>query len=101
MKENSMFTKKKTIEPTPLDEAIDAIFAEMTKVTSGTKEYAAMADQLVKLMKLRNEIQNSKRLSPDTIATIAANLLGIVMIIGHERASIITTKAFGLLAKLR
>lgn len=39
--------------------------------------------------------------STDTLAIIGANLLGIVVIIGHERAHVITTKAFGLLSKMR
>lgn len=54
------------------------------------------------------EIQKNKRIndkyhgvSPDTLALVAANIIGIAMIIGYERASIITTKAIGFIQRLR
>jgi hypothetical protein len=37
----------------------------------------------------------------DTLATIAANLVGIVLVINHERVNVVATKAFGMLTKLK
>lgn len=96
-----MFTKRLATDPTPLDIAIGAVLQEMSVETSDTKEYAAMADQLVKLMKLKKEVEPSRRVSPDVLATIVANLAGIAMIIGYERANVITSKAIGFVAKLK
>jgi hypothetical protein len=42
-----------------------------------------------------------KRVSWDTWALVGANLLGIVLIIGHERANVVTSKALGFVSKLR
>lgn len=45
--------------------------------------------------------ENFGKISNETWATIGANLLGIVLVLGHERAHVITTKAFGLISKIR
>lgn len=141
-------------EPTKLDEAIDRLFDAMTTVECDSPEYAKMADQLVKLYKMKDiennfylkeqDLENKltedtrlydlktrelvlketevfstarlkdieisikekdfaapNRVSVDTWAVIAANLLGIILIIGHERANVVTSKALGFVSKLR
>lgn len=40
-------------------------------------------------------------LKPETVALIAANLLGIAIIVGHERLNVVTTKAVGFVSKLK
>lgn len=47
------------------------------------------------------EINHPYRPSTDTLAIIAGNLVGIVFILGHERANVIASKALGLVMKLR
>lgn len=95
-----MFTSKPPVVNSKLDEAIDDVLTQMTTISSDTDEYAAMVDQLSKLYSLKeNEIP--KRISPDTLATIAANLLGIIVIVGHERAHVLTSKAINFVMKLR
>ena len=49
----------------------------------------------------QREIDNPWRPSADTLAIIGANIVGIVMILGHERANVIATKALGFVSKLR
>lgn len=96
-----MFTLKKTdATPTALQLTIDEVFERLSDFAPETKEYAAISDQLVKLMKLQEELSSKKRLSPDTLAVVAGNLVGIVAILGHERAHVITTKALGFVMKL-
>lgn len=48
-----------------------------------------------------NETADRRRISNDTLAIIGANLAGIAIILGYERINIITSKAFGLVSKLR
>ncbi len=93
-----MFKKRET-EPSGLEKEIDALLVEMSKTDRSTKEYSSMADQLAKLYPLLGKTE--KRVSPDTLAAIAGNLLGIVMILGHERAHVVTSKALGFVMKLR
>lgn len=48
----------------------------------------------------KKEIEDRRRVSPDTVAAIAANVVGILLIIGHERISVISTKALGFIPKV-
>ena len=55
------------------------------------------------------EIENDQKrnekmilgLKPETLALIAANLVGIGLILGHERLGVVTSKAIGFVSKLR
>jgi hypothetical protein len=46
------------------------------------------------------EIEDRRRVSPDTVAAIAANVVGILLIIGHERINVVTSKALGFIPKV-
>jgi hypothetical protein len=74
-------------------------YVKLTGLINETAEYELLVDQIVKLHKLK-EADAKKRVSPDTIAVIAGNLVGIGMVIGYERAGAITSRAFGLVMKL-
>lgn len=88
--------KKSEIE-TKIDEEIMRLLADLSQdVDKSSKEYASTVDQLVKLQTIRH----TGGISKETWATIAANLTGIVVILGFERAGVITSKAFGLVKKI-
>lgn len=98
-----MFTIK-IIEkkPTFLEETIESLLHEMSVLDGNSDEYTKMADNLVKLYKLQEEEKSSKKqVSPDTVVLVLGNLLGIAMIVGHERAGIVTSKALNFLGKLK
>jgi len=82
---------------TELDKAIDRVFLSMADVDPDTKEYAQMTKQLSKLIKLRAQAQ--RKLSPDTRAVVLGNLAGILMIVGHERAHVVTSRAINFVLK--
>lgn len=92
-----MFTRK-TQTPSDLQVVIAKLSEDMVNVDAFSPEYAAMADSMVKLQKAR-EHDNRKRLSPDTLAVVVGNLAGIVMIVGHERAHVVTSKAIQFVLK--
>lgn len=90
-----MFTKKVRQE-TALDKAID----EATRyLDPNSDDYLQQIEAVERLTKLRDG--SSKWPSPDTLAIVAANILGIIMILEHERAHVITTRAFNLVKTLR
>lgn len=94
-----MFTMSlKTPEPTKLEKEIDRLLERMETLSPENEEYATITDQLVKLYKLQ-EVDSKKRVSADTLAGIAANMLAILVIVNHEHAHVITSKAFGLVGK--
>jgi hypothetical protein len=91
-----MFTKTPT-DDSALDQAIAKVYAEMSTTTSDTDEYYRMTQQLTALYALK--ATPSPRLSPDTVAVVAGNLLGIFVMVGHERAHVITSKALNFIMK--
>jgi hypothetical protein len=95
-----VFNPLKSKEPTELEKEITRLLAELGDLEVSDEEYGKVAAHLATLYKLK-EHDSRMRVSADTKALIAANLIGIAMIIGHERANVITTKAIGFLAKLR
>lgn len=92
-----MFTKKTDDTKTTLNDVIDDLYRNMIALTPDQEEYQVMMKQLVKLHKLKNA--SSKRVSPDTLAIVAGNLLGIGMIVAHERVGIVTSKALNFVMK--
>jgi len=85
-------------EDPQLDRAITILLDELTLYSPHSDEYAAMVARLETLYSLKEKPQ---RVSPDTLATVAANLTGIVMIVGHERLHVVTSKALQFIMKLR
>jgi hypothetical protein len=79
-----------------LDNAIDKVFTEMSGESSDSEEYSKMVEQLVRLYSLKPK---SKRVSPDTLAIVLGNLLGVLIIVGYERAHIMTSKATNFVLK--
>lgn len=89
-----MFEVRKPAEDAGLKIAIDNVYSEMAGSDSHTTEYAKSVDQLVKLYALK---EPPRRISPDTLAIVLGNILGIILIVGHERTHIVTSKALQLL----
>jgi flagellar motor switch protein FliM len=80
-----------------LDAEIEALLKNMSEeMKKSSDEYATMTDQLTKLYELRHK----GRVSKETLALIGANIAGIFVILSHERAHVIATKAFGLVKKI-
>lgn len=96
-----MFSRfKKDKEPSPLDVAIASCYEKMAQLNETDEEYAKIADQLVKLHGLKMN-EKSSRVSPDTTAKIAANIVGILLIIRHEHLNVITSKAMEQVMRTR
>jgi hypothetical protein len=83
-----------------LESVIDSILDEMGKHQANSDEYGTMADNLEKLCKAKS-YEKQKGVSPDTIAIGVVNLVGIILILKHEKIDIITSKALGFVLKGR
>lgn len=95
-----MFTKKPAPEKSGLDKAIDDLLVQMTYVSPDSKAYSKMTSNLTKLYALRDD-KSKKSISPDTVAVVAGNLLGIAMIVGHEKVGVVTSKALQFVMKAK
>ncbi len=83
-----------------LENVIDSILDDMSKLKADSNEYSDMANNLEKLLKAKS-YEKQKGISPDTIAIVAGNLIGIVLILKHEKIDIITSKALGFVLRGR
>ena len=87
-------------QPTVLDETIDAALAQLKDLDVGSDEYTKKMEQITKLYALK-EKNSPKRITPDAMLLVAGNLAGIVLILGYERAHVVTSKALGFVLKSR
>lgn len=94
-----MFINRKEEDP-GLTKVIDSHLASMSNEDPGSVEYARKVEQLVKLYSLK-EANSKRKVSADTLAIVAGNLAGILMIVGHEKAHVVTSKALGFILKAR
>lgn len=92
------FTKKD--KRTNLEKEIDSVLEVMENMRPEAEDYQIISANLERLYKAKS-YEKARAVSPDVIATIAGNLLGIGIILGYERAHVITTKALGFVIKGR
>ena len=88
-----VFTKrdKRTENEKKVDETIQKLVEE----ADTPEKVKAVLELLEKRRKPK------KGVSADTVAIIAANLLGIVLILSHEKLNVISTKALGFVMRGR
>jgi hypothetical protein len=91
-----MFLNRKNEDPELL-KLIDNIYTNMDEST-GSATFERQVDQLVKLYALKDN-QSKKNVSSDALVTAGSSLLGILLIIGHERVNVVTSKALGFVRK--
>lgn len=83
-----------------LEKEIDRVLQEASYLDPRSKEYAEVSENVEKLYKAKS-YEKSRSVSPDTLAVVAGNLLGIALILGYEQTHVITTKALGFVLKGR
>jgi len=83
-----------------LEEAINTVLKEMSSVGADSPQYEKLVEQLDKLYKIR-DTQLPDRVSMDTLAAVLGNLAGLVLVLKHEQVAIITSKAFGMIGRIR
>lgn len=89
----------KPAEPTELDQAITHVHTVLQMTDPYTDEFAKSVDAVVKLHTLRETTKSSWRPSTDVMLSVLGNLVGIALIIRHEKENVITTKALPMLGK--
>lgn len=94
-----MFQKPKA-EKTGLETTIDHLISEMASEEGYSDTYTKMVDNLETLYKLKAE-DKPDRVDRNTIAIVAGNLLGILVIVSFEKSHVMTSKALSNLLKPR
>jgi hypothetical protein len=89
-----MFQKPRDSNVQGLETTIDNLISEMAGHDAHSEAYIAMVDNLETLYKLK-----PSRVDRNTIAIVAGNLLGILVIVGFEKSHVMTSKALSTLLK--
>jgi len=95
----ALFTNKNH-KQSGLDKIINDLETQIQGSTVSLDEYSKQLDQLAKLYKMKESV-SSNPISKDTLVLVAGNLTGIALILGFERANIVTSKALSFVMKLR
>jgi hypothetical protein len=94
-----MIGKFRKTEPSIEDEAITKVLTTLEVYDTDTEEFEKAMTHLERLTKLKAERQ--RKVSPDTMAIVGANLLGILLIIAYEQKHVMNSKAMGFLLRAK
>lgn len=83
-----------------LQDAVNRLLLEMKNTDPTSTEYATLVARLSDLTKIKPQTPLIT-VSQDTIATIAANLAGIWLILHYEQVNLVGSKALTFVQKLR
>ena len=83
-----------------LDDLIKEVSAQMDTLGPYSDEYPELMNKLERLCRVKND-QRSEPVSRNTLALIAGNLLGILVIVAYEQKHVLTSKGFTQLFRLK
>jgi len=89
-----LFAKRK---PSILDEPIEKVLTEMNTYGPDSPEYPKLIDHLDRLTRMKE--QSYRRPSPDAMAIVVGNLLGILVIVAYEQKHVMVSKGLGFVIK--
>lgn len=89
--------KKETPE---LDEAIKKVYSRMDRIGPGNEEYTLLVKQLKELDALKSKSSRNAS-SPDTRLIVLGGIAQVLIIVAYENANVLTSKAIGLLLKVK
>lgn len=79
------------------DELVQVHFYTMLEEAKTNKEIS----EILTFMEKYRDLTKKTRISPDTLAVVAGNLLGIMLILNHEKMNVITSKALAFVLRGR
>lgn len=87
-------------EHTAVDDQIAEVLALMKTEDAQSEQYSALLTTLERLHKLKLSSEPEKKsVSPDAIVAASASIAGIVLILGFEKANVLTSKAMSFVFK--
>lgn len=95
-----MTTNNFTNDPAKLQDVIDHVQTLMMSTDSDSPELSELTETLEKLYKMQSS-KKTHQVSPDALLAVAGNLLGIGLILNHERLHVVTSKALGFVMKTK
>ena len=83
-----------------LEEEFIRILSVLPMHQADTQEYAKLLSSAERVHEMVN-VKKSPSVSRETLLTVGANILGILLIIKHEDVNVITSKALGFVIRVR
>jgi hypothetical protein len=74
--------------------------AVLSSHQTDSQEYAKLLSNVERIHEMM-DIKNPSPVSRETLLTVGANILGILLIIKHEDVNVITSKALGFVIRVR
>lgn len=93
-----MFWRNK---PDPLFDQVTKLGMEVVALDREAGEHVAAFERMIKLYELRERMKRENSISKDTLLIVAANLLGIILVIRHEHVNVITSRAMQMVINPR
>lgn len=79
-------------KPSIYDDAIEKVLTELKEHDPETDEFATSMSHLERLSSMKEKGKQIMRVSPDTIAIVVGNLIGILIIVAYEQNHAMTSK---------
>lgn len=86
-------------KPSILDEPIEKVLKEMKEYGPDAPEYPKLVAHLERLIRLKQE--EKSKVSPDTMAIVIGNLVGILIIVSYEQSHVMVSKGVGFILRPR
>lgn len=93
--------QKPNPEASSLQDQINAVLSRMKSFDAEDAEYEKLLAQLERLYKLQNHNPSGFRPSADAVLTVAGSVIGILLIINHEKLNVISSKAMSFIVKAK
>ena len=97
-----MFKKKNKIDENKVlfDDLINEGLETLSTSDVFSEEFANGIDNLEKVVRTKTEMSKNAP-SWDTVVAAGTNILGLLLVLNFEKVGIVTSKAFGLVGKLK
>jgi hypothetical protein len=87
----------KTRSQKAFDAEIERLLKELETITD-RDDYAKAVDN-IKMLCAAREMKDPGGVSMETLLTVAANLIGVLVVLNFEKTGVITSKAFGWIGR--
>lgn len=95
-----MFKRLRLKKTSIYDEPIDKVLEGMRTYGVEDPEFTKLLDQLERLTRMKAEKAN-KPVSNDTLAIVAGNLMGILIMVAYEQKHVVTSNAKQMFLRTR
>jgi len=93
-------SKEQSTNQRLIEGELDRALIHMKAETINTEDYAKVLSLAERLHKMLDK-DNPESVSKNTMLAVAANLVGIILIIKHEHVNVISSKAVGFIMRPR